>query len=429
MVASFAVEVEPGIFSQGLQMRRNIKFLAPVALLVIAIGVGVKIYSGWRSQKPAEAVKAPRTGALPEATLDLDEKQVASVRIEKVETTTFVPQRWAIGNIDYNQNLLVQVFTPYQGRIIEAYPNIGDRVEKGQLLFTIDSPDLLAAESTLISTAGVLKLQNVTLLRAQKMKSFGGASQQAVDQSTSDQQTAEGALKSARDAVRIFGKTDEEIDEIIARRKADPRLIIKSAVSGYVTARNAAPGLFVQPGAAPPSSSSTSAPAPLAIFTIADLSTMWMFANVVETDAPLLRIGQKVKAHVAAYPDREFEGKVIVLGQNVDPSTRRVFVRSEVSDPDHLLRAGMLANFTILVGEAYSATAAPYNAVVREGDGTMTAWMTKDRKHFVRRNLKIGMHQNGFDEILDGLRPGELVVTDNAVYLSNKYALAGNSTD
>src|SRR5208282_5835660 len=208
----------------------------------------------------------------------------------------------------------------YQGRIIDAYPNIGDRVEKDQVLFTIDSPDLLAAESTLIAAAGVLKLQNRTLVRAQKMKAFGGASQQAVDQSTSDQMTAEGALKSARDAVRIFGKTDAEIDDIIARRKADPRLIIKSPVAGYVTARNAAPGLFVQPGAAPPSSSSTSAPAPLAIFTIGDLSTMWMFANVVESDSPLLKIGQEVKAHVVAYPDREFEGKTVVLGQNVDPN-------------------------------------------------------------------------------------------------------------
>ena len=290
-------------------------------------------------------------GAPAQATLDLNEKQVAAVKIETVGSATFVPQRNAVGNIDFNQNLLVQVFTPYQGRIIEAYPNVGDKVEKDQVLFTIDSPDLLNAESALIAAAGVLKLQNVTLVRAQKMKSFGGASQQAVDQSTSDQMTAEGALKSARDAVRIFGKTDAEIDDIIAKRKADPRLIIKSPVAGYVTSRNAAPGLFVQPGAAPPSSSSTGAAAPLAIFTIGDLSTMWMFANVVENDAPLLRVGQEVKAHVVAYPDREFEGKVAVLGQNVDPNSRRVFVRTDVHDPEHLLRAGMLANFTILVGE------------------------------------------------------------------------------
>ena len=199
-----------------------IKYAVVIALLLIGVIGGVKLYSAWRAQKPAEVSKAA-AGAPAQATLDLNEKQVAAVKIETVGSATFVPQRNAVGNIDFNQNLLVQVFTPYQGRIIEAYPNIGDKVEKDQVLFTIDSPDLLSAELALIAAAGVLKLQNVTLVRAQKMKSFGGASQQAVDQSTSDQMTAEGALKSARDAVRIFGKTDAEIDDIIARRKADPR--------------------------------------------------------------------------------------------------------------------------------------------------------------------------------------------------------------
>jgi cobalt-zinc-cadmium efflux system membrane fusion protein len=410
-------------------MSRIIKYTVVVVLLLVGVVGGVKVYSALRAQKPAEVSKAAATGAPAEATLDLNEKQVAAIKVEQVGSATFVPQRKAVGNIDFNQNLLVQVFTPYQGRIIEAYPNIGDKVEKGQVLFTIDSPDLLAAESALIAAAGVLKLQNVTLVRAQKMKSFGGASQQAVDQSTSDQMTAEGALKSARDAVRIFGKTDAEIDDIVAKRKADPRLIIKSPVSGFVTARNAAPGLFVQPGAAPPSSSSTGAAAPLAIFTIGDLSTMWMFANVVESDAPLLRVGQKVSARVVAYPDREFEGKVVVLGQSVDPNSRRVFVRSEVIDPEHLLRAGMLANFTITVGERYSATAAPDPAIVREGDGAMTVWTTTDKRHFTRKTVKVGMDQNGFREIRDGLKPDELVVTDNAVFLSNAFALAGNSPD
>lgn len=410
-------------------MLRIIKYVALVALLLIGVVGGVKIYSAWRAEKPSEVSKATEAGAPTQATLDLNEKQVASVKIEPVGAATFVPQRNAVGSIDFNQNLLVQVFTPYQGRIIEAYPNIGDRVEKGDVLFTIDSPDLLNAEASLIQNAGLLKLQNVTLLRAQKMKSFGGASQQAVDQSTSDQQTAEGNLKTARDAVRIFGKTDEEIDDVIAKRKADPRLIIKSPVSGYVTARNAAPGLFVQPGAAPPSASSTSATAPLAIFTIGDLATMWMCANVVENDAPLLRVGQKVKASVVAYSNRQFEGKVAVVGQNVDPNSRRVFLRSDVSDPEHLLRAGMLANFTIAVGDPFSATAVPDPAIVREGDGSMTVWTTTDKRHFTRRTVRVGMDQNGFREIQDGLNQGELVVTDNAVFLSNAFALAGNPPD
>ncbi len=291
-------------------MRRNMRYLALVVLLAIGAGVGVKIYSGWRSENPAEVSKAAE-GARSEPMLDLNEQQVASIRIDKAGSANFVPRRQAVGNIDFNQNLLVQVFTPYQGRIINAYPNIGDKVEKDQVLFTIDSPDLLAAESTLIAAAGVLKLENVTLVRAQKMKAFGGASQQAVDQSTSDQMTAEGALKSARDAVRIFGKTDAEIDKIVLERKADPTLVVKSQITGYVTTRSAAPGLFVQPGVAPPP------------FTVADLSIMWMFANVVESDSPLLLEAKIVLADKAYDADKRVIEPLRAAGkQAVIPSKK-----------------------------------------------------------------------------------------------------------
>jgi membrane fusion protein, heavy metal efflux system len=395
-------------------MRRNITYLALVALLLIGVGLGGKYYSGSSAPKTDESPKAAGESS-GELAVDLSEKQAASLKIDKVGAANFVLERQAVGGIDFNQNMLTQVFTPYQGRIINAYPNIGDKVEKDQVLFTIDSPDLLSAESTLIAAAGVLKLQNRTLTRAEKMKAFGGASQQAVDQSTSDQMAAEGALKSARDAVRIFGKTEEEIDKIIAERKADPRLVVKSPMTGYVTTRNAAPGLFVQPGVAPPP------------FTVADLSTMWMFANVPESGAPDLRVGQKVKARVAAYPERVFDGEVTVLGPSIDPNTRRMFVRSEIADPEHLLRAGMFANFAITVGGAVNAIAVPQSAVVREGDGAMSVWVTKDKRHFIRRTVKLGQTQNDLDQIVEGLQKDEQIVTEGAVFLSNK--LAGGAAD
>ena len=381
-----------------------------VALVLAYVG-----YAFFLSKKPAEERPAQAETVPGELAVDLNEKQVQAIKIGVVGTRTFVIERQAVGNIDFNQNRLTQVFTPYQGRIINATPNVGDKVEKDQVLFTIDSPDLLNAESALIAAAGVLKLQNATLARAQKMKSFGGASQQAVDQSTSDQQTAEGNLKSARDAVRIFGKTDEDIDAIIAMRKADPRLIVKSPMTGYITARSAAPGLFVQPGVAPPP------------FIVADLATMWMFANVPEAETSLYKVGQALKAHVSAYPGREFDGKITVLGPSVDPNTRRVFVRSEIEDPQHLLRAGMFADFTIRIDDAVNATAVPAAAVVREGDGSLSAWATTDDRHFVRRTIKVGNIQEGYDQILEGLQRGERIVTEGAVFLSNK--LAGGASD
>jgi len=357
--------------------------------------------------------KTPKNNhaATGEVSVVLTETQVASLKIEKFSQRAFAQERQAIGNIDFNQNRLVAVFAPYQGRIISISANVGDPVEKDQALYTIDSPDLLTAESNLITAAGALVLQSRNLSRLKPLLKIGGASQQQVDQVISDHQTAEGAVKSARDVLRIFGKTQEEIDKIIEDRIADSRFVVRSPLSGFVTARAAVPGQLVQPGVAP------------APYVIADTSTMWMVANVVESDTPLLRVGQPVKARVAAYPGRDFDGRITVLGPSVDPITRRQAARIEIDDPDHLLRAGMFANFSIRVGEPIVALAAPQSAVVREGDGTMVCWVTKDRRRFVRRVVTAGLRQNGFVQILSGLQLGELVVGEGAIFLSNQAAI------
>jgi cobalt-zinc-cadmium efflux system membrane fusion protein len=348
--------------------------------------------------------------------VELSAKQVASLKIAAVGFASFEVLRSAVGNIDFNQNMLVQVFTPNPGRILQTFANVGDRVERGQILFTVDSPDLLTAESNLIQAAGVLVLQNRNLKRLTETLRGGGGAQKDVDQAVSDQQTAEGNLRAARDAVRIFGKTEEEIAQIINDRRADPALIVRSPITGVVTQRTAAPGLYIQPG---------NAPAP---FTVADTTTMWMLANVVENDAPMLRVGQEVKVRVGAWPNREFGGAITVLGAQVDPATRRVWVRSEIRDPQTLLRAGMFANFTIRIAPPFQAPAVPAAAIVREGDGSMSVWVTTDHQHFEKRTVRTGLQQGGMTQIIAGLRPGEQVVIEGAVFVSNK-AFGGSGAD
>jgi membrane fusion protein, heavy metal efflux system len=344
--------------------------------------------------------------------VDLSETQLASVKVEPVDEREFPIEKDAVGSIDFNEDLSVQVFTPYQGRIIALFAEVGDDVKKGQTLFTIDSPDLLQAESTLISAAGVLELTNRNLARLQELYTTRAVSQAALEQSVSDQQTAQGNLRAARDAVRIFGKTDAEIDQIVAQRLADPTLVVPSPINGRITARNAAPGLLVQPG---------NAPAP---YTVANIDTMWMLANVAEIDSPAFRVGQPEQVRIGAFPGRVFDGKVTTIGASVDPNTRRVLVRSEIKDPQHELRAGMFASFTISVGTPTRSAAIPVDGIVREGDGTMTVWVTADRRHFTQRTVKIGEERDGYRQILDGVKVGELVATEGAIFLSNELAIA-----
>jgi membrane fusion protein, heavy metal efflux system len=339
--------------------------------------------------------------------VELNAKQLESVKVGPVGDAVFPVEKSAVGSIDFNEDMTLQVFTPYQGRILELFGKVGDDVAKGQVLFTIDSPDLLAAESNLIGAAGVLELTTKALDRLKVLYQTRAVAQKDLEQAVSDQMTADGALKTARDAVRIFGKTDAEIDAIVQERRADPRLVVPSPIAGHVTQRNAAPGLFVQPG---------NPPAP---YSVADTSTMWMLANVAESDVSAFHLGQEVQVSLLAYPDKLFKGHITTITSMVDPNTHRMLVRSEVEDPQHELRAGMFATFVIQTGAPVRSLAVPLSGLVREGDGTMTVWVTSDRKRFAQRAVQIGDRKDDLRQILSGLQPGELIATDGAIFLSN----------
>jgi cobalt-zinc-cadmium efflux system membrane fusion protein len=396
---------------------------ARVAIIAL-IAIAAAGYGAWRwsqgsnpelgttTRANTELSKTATASATDKDTVDLSDSQLASVKVEPIEERDFPAEKEAVGSIDFNEDMSVQVFTPYQGRIIALYASIGDDVKKGQTLFTIDSPDLLAAESTLIAAAGVLELTTRSLTRLRELYKTLAVAQRDVDQAASDQQTAEGNLRAARDSVRLFGKNDVNIDHIVAERTADPTLVVPSPITGRITARNAAPGLFVQPG---------NAPAP---YTVADINTMWMLALVPETDSPAFRIGQEVQVTLSAFPGRVFDGNITTIGASVDPNTRRVLVRSEIKDPQHELRSGMFANFVITTGPPVRSPAIPVDGVVREGDGTMTVWVTADRRRFAKRTVKIGKQYHGYRQILNGVQVGELVATEGAIFLSNALAIA-----
>jgi cobalt-zinc-cadmium efflux system membrane fusion protein len=382
------------------------------ALAVAAAAMFAAIVSsglGARTASAAAATSPPATGPAGDPdTIQLSDSQLDSIKVGAVVARDFPIQKEAVGNIDFNGAMNVQVFTPYQGRIIRTFADLGDDVKKGQILFTIESSDFIAAESNLIGAAATLDQTTSALDRAKKLYAVQGIDQNDYETAVAALQTAEGALRAARNAVAIFGKTEAQIDRIIATRQVEMALIVKSPITGRITARNAAPGLFEQPG---------NPPAP---YSVADLSTMWMLANVVESDSPAFKLGQPVTVSVMAFPGRVFTGRITALGATVDPNSRRVTIRSEIKDPKHELRPDMFATFIIRTGDPAHASAVPFNGVVREGDGTMSVWVVaNDRHRFTRRTVKIGQRRDGYDEILEGLKPGETVAVDGAIYLSN----------
>ena len=293
-----------------------------------------------RAQTPAAPAgpAAAAQVAAAEAAVELSPSQLKAIKIEPVGTYLFPVQKEAVGNISFDED-----------------------------------PAIVQAESTLIGAAATFKLTSKELARVQALGETNGVAQKELEQAASDEQTAAAALKAARDAVRVLGKTDAEIDGAVAAGRIDSAL----------------------------------------------RPAKWVVANVSESDSPLLRLGQPVEVTVMAFPGRMWEGKISEIYATVDSNTHRVTVRAEVADPKNELRPGMLANVVIQVQAPVEAIALPANGVVREGDGTMTAWVTADRHRFVQRPIQTGLREDGRVQILEGLHRGELVVTDGAIFLDN----------
>jgi len=362
--------------------------------------------TAWLALTCMAAVAA--VAAQPADSVKLTDSQLHSIEVARVSERRFLQQREAVGNIDFNENASVQVFSPYQGRIIRAYVDLGDEVKKDQLLFTIESSDFLAAESSLISADATLAQTNSALARAKKLYADKAIDQNDYETAVANQQSAEGALEAARAAVAIFGRTPAQIDHIVATREVDRALMVKSPITGRITARSAAPGLLVQPG---------NAPAP---YSVADESTMWMIADIPETDTVEIKVGAPVSASILALPGRVFAGKVTAVGAAIDPNSRRLSVRSEIKNPTRELRSGMFATFLIQTGEPVQSAGVPLDGVVREGDGTLSMWVVGSDPHvFTHRSVKIGLQQDGYDQILEGVNPGESIAVNGAIFLSN----------
>src|SRR5262249_42303679 len=222
----------------------------------------------------------------------------------------------------------------------------------------------------------------------------------------SDVRAADAALLAARDKLRAFGKSEGDIARIEQGHTA--RVVTVTApLAGTLNTREGGPGRFIRHDNTDP------------LFIIADLSQMWMLANVYEADVPFVHVGQPVEVHVLAYPNDVFHATITHIGAAVDPATHRVDVRAVVDNHAHKLKPEMFATFHILTQTDLHYVAVPLSAVVREGDKT-SVWVAQPEHQLVRREVKLGLEQNGYVQILSGAQLGEPVAAEGGLLLGTQ---------
>ena len=388
-------------------------FIAVAAAFAVAAGGiwAVSTHNAHSAQADAEPTAV--AGKVKANVVRIAPNQATALDVGAPQQHQFENQRRAIGIIDFNQDRTTRVYSAQQGRIAQVLVKAGDDVKAGQTLFTVAVPDMAQAASTLISASGTLRTANETLRRAQALAQTSSIAQKELQQNQADQQTAQAAYDAAKQNLRLFQLSDADIARIERDRTVGKEIAVKSPITGRVTARSAQPGLLVQAGADP---------APV---TVSDLRTLWMVANVPESDFSYYRPGQPVQVRVQAWPGKVFTGKVSYVGDSVDADSRRLAVRADVADPQHLLRPQMTADFDITVAAPQTSVAVPAEAVVREGSGADVVWVAADSDEhgprFMRRKVTRGMTDDGLVQITAGLEDTERIARRNALFLSSLY--------
>ncbi len=226
-------------------------------------------------------------------------------------------------------------------------------------------------------------------------------------QARSDLRTAESALEAARNRLLILGKTDDEITAFQDKGKISSDTPIYAPISGTVVQRRIGPGQYV-------SYISTGAVDP--VYTIGDLSTVWLVAYIRESEAPKIRIGQPIEFTVLAYPQTVFKATVDHVAASLDPNIRRLMVRATIDNPSGRFKPEMFASVTIFTNDGDGSPAVPRGAVIYEAEKARV-WVARSDKTIEVREIKTGITNGNMIQVLQGLQPGETVVTKGSIFV------------
>jgi cobalt-zinc-cadmium efflux system membrane fusion protein len=284
----------------------------------------------------------------------------------------------------------VPVISLANGRVVDIKTRLDDNVKKGQLLFSVQSPDISNAFDAFIKAAADEQLANKAYVRAQDLYQHGAISQSMLEQAEDSEKDAKADLVAADEQLKIFG---------VSKDHPSPVVNVYAPTSGVIVAQN-----ITNAAAAGVNLSGTAT-----AFTIADLSTVWILCDVYENDLPKVHLGQEAQIKLTAYPDKQLTGRVSDIGPVMDPTIRTAKVRIEVANPG-ILKLGMFVTATLLSKSSVTHAAVPATAILHLHDREWV-FVPAGGKQFKRIEINAGsMLPGGQQEILPSRTPGAQII-------------------
>ncbi len=309
------------------------------------------------------------------------------------------------------------IVTPIAGgRVTRVLVELGQSVRRGQPMAEIFSPDLAEAETRFVSARAELDAHERELQRTQKLAEIGAASRQELEMLHAAHTAKLTALDSARARLELLGLSASSINSLGPGKDLSAITTVPAPIAGIVTERAANAGLNVDTAAK--------------LFTVVDLSTVWVVADVYETDVSHVRVGTPATVTTKAFPDLALSGRVSYIDAQVHPETRTVKVRVEVANAGQQLRLGMFADVTIETASDGSTTRIPRGAVQHVGDRTVVYVADPQQPgRFIERGVRTGEGTGNDVMIVSGLQAGDRIVTDGSFSVRAEHDRVGMAPD
>jgi cobalt-zinc-cadmium efflux system membrane fusion protein len=326
-------------------------------------------------------------------------------QMSHVQVVTLKPQKLTrtlrlTGQVAYNAFHTTPVITQVGGPVSRILVVPGDHVRAGQPLLTVRSPDYSLLRATYLKARDTFRVADENYKRAQDLYAHNAIAQRDLLQAESDRNQAQADLDAAEQGLRILGITNPADLE---KMQSTPEIPVLAPIAGEIVERDVAPGQLLTAG-------TTQA------LVISDMSTVWILANVYETDLAFVKVGDPVTVTTDSYPDI-FHGRIAFNSSAVDPTTRTLQARIVVDNAGEKLKNNMNCVATISAGSIDNAIAVPDAAVLRDDENHPFVYVENRANQFGRRPVEIGESQNGETQIMSGVSAGENVVGDGSLFL------------
>ncbi|MGH7207408.1 MAG: efflux RND transporter periplasmic adaptor subunit [Nitrospiraceae bacterium] len=377
-------------------------------LVCLLVSIGLLSCKGRDEEPQQQPERRANSSPAPSLTLSKDSPVLVSLRTERVAVRPLKRELKAqAGKIVANENRLAHLSSRVPGRIVAVYANLGDQVKTGDRLLLLDSPELGATQLEYRKARTGLSVVEKSFERAKMLlerKVIGVAEYQRRE---GEYQNALAEVHESEEKLHLLGMREQEIKRLSGPDLPHAQVAqvpLRASISGEVIQRNATVGEVIDPSKS--------------LFTVADLSMVWVQADFPEQQVAHLKVGLSIAIKIAAYPDETFTGRISYLSSVIDPATRTVRARADVPNPNRKLRPEMFAEVNVVLDDA-PGLAVPASALQQAGEKTIV-FLVRGERRFERREVVVGPVTDRYAAVMSGLAENDEVVTEGSYLLKSE---------